>query len=401
MEVAERLSLFQDMVKCCHTLYFWTYTKDLVLLESNCPQEKTINFVFNLAGQQSLFLPYVNTHKKPRILSNDLGLMWIIAPQWQEESLDRIHVLGPFYIEDTSTNNLERHIMQYNLSASIRNEMNLFFRSLPVISLGRVFEYAIMLHFCIYGEQIQVSDLHYRHSPKTNGNDHYESVSNLHGTYEAEQEMLRMVREGDLNYRAHMSKLSMTGNLGKLSNGDPIRQIKNTVLVCITLFSRAAIEGGLSSEIALTLTDHYFQSVEACNSMTELGQISHTMQDDFVQRVHRCRTNTDLSAPVQTCMDYIALHLEDEITLSELAKLLGYSEYYLSKKFKKESGKTIKEYLRQKRLERAKFLLQTTQTSAQEIGYRLHFSSQSYFSDSFRKEYGLSPSQWREANRKN
>lgn len=208
--------------------------------------------------------------------------------------------------------------------------------------------------------------------------------------------MLRMVREGDLaNYQAHMAKMSVTGSLGKLSNGNPMRQMKNAVQVCITLFSRAAIEGGLAPEVSYTLTDHYFQSVEACTSISDLVEISHIMQQDFIQRVHRCRTGT-LSRPIHTCCDYISLHLEDDLSLSRLAQLTGYSEYYLGKKFKRETGQTPSEYIRRQRLQRAALLLRTTGKDVQDISEKLRFCSQSYFADSFRRFFGISPTEYRQ-----
>ena len=176
-----------------------------------------------------------------------------------------------------------------------------------------------------------------------------------------------------------------------------MRQLKNSLSICITLFSRAAIEGGLSPEIALTLSDHYFQSTEACTSISELMEVSHTLQANFIQRVHRCRQNSSISKPIITCMDYINLHLEDELSIEALAGMFGYSEYYLSKKFKKETGKSVKEFIRIQRLERAKMLLKNDHYTILEISERLKFCAPSYFSDAFRKEYGISPTEYRES----
>lgn len=255
-----------------------------------------------------------------------------------------------------------------------------------------------MLHYCITGERIGVSDMNYWDTVSTvSDRSAAKETPDIHGTYEAEQEMLRIVREGDWQrLKAHMNKMSTTGHLGRLSNDDSIRQMQNAVEVCTTLFSRAAIEGGLAPEVSYTITDHYFQQVEACQSIAELTDISLTMQEDFVKRVHRCRTEEGISKPVRTCLDYIDLHLEDELTLPMLARLSGYSDYYVSRRFKKEVGMTPKEYIRKKRLERAKFLLHATQADVQEISERLRFCSHSYFADAFRKEVGMSPTQWRE-----
>ena len=201
-----------------------------------------------------------------------------------------------------------------------------------------------------------------------------------------------MVREGDLNYQKHLSRLAISGTVGKLSD-NPDRHAKNAVLVCIILLSRAAIEGGLSPEIAMTLTDHYFQSVENCQNMQELQEIARTMQDDFVQRVHRAR-HSHLSGPVLEVCDYINLHIENSPSLGEIAEQLKYSKYYLSHKFEKEMGLSIGSYMMQRRLEKAANLLRSSSLTVKQVGEQLHFCSPSYFSKQFKAVYGVTPSEW-------
>lgn len=309
----------------------------------------------------------------------------------------RNHLHGNrFSIQYDLKKEIKAQLDQKQLSVSITRKFTVFLKELPVISINRIFEYAVMFYYCITGEKIAVSDLHYQIPEEKNSENQLENKnSEVHGTYEAEQEMLRMVRKGDLNYREHMSKISMTGRIGKLSNDGSIRQLKNTVLVCVILFSRAAIEGGLSPEISYTLTDNYFQSIESCSSISELMDISHTMQADFIERVHKCRQNKNYSAEIRACIEYIDFHLVEDINISVLARETGYADYYLSKKFKKETGLSIKDYIRDKRIERAKFLLAKTKESVQKIGEQLHFCSQSYFTETFHKEVGMTPTEYR------
>lgn len=161
--------------------------------------------------------------------------------------------MGPFFTSDYPLKDIKAQLDQKQFSVRITRKFIAFLKELPIISITRIFEYAVMFSYCITGEKISVSDLHYQSSVKKSFEHPLENKDlESHGTYEAEQEMLRMVREGDLNYKEHMSKISMTGRIGKLSNEDSVRQLKNTVLVCVILFSRAAIEGGLSPEIAYT-----------------------------------------------------------------------------------------------------------------------------------------------------
>ena len=396
MKLQEKLSFFQNMINCCHNLYFWSYDENQNLIYSTFPEEWQIHTAFFMGKQQDFLKSYGTADSKPIIIGNEYNLLWIAVPEKINDNFQHIHVMGPFFTSDYPVKEIKAHLDTLQLSISVTKKFCDFLKNLPIISLTRIFEYAIMFYYCITGEKITVSDIRYQESKETHSQEPMDgNETEFHGTYEAEQEMLRMVREGDLNYREHMDKMSMTGKTGKLSNGDSIRQLKNTVLVCVILFSRAAIEGGLSPETSLSLTDNYFQNIEACSSMSELMEISHTMQADFIGRVHKCRQNSRYSQEIRSCTEYIDYHLEEEITLSILSHATGYAEYYLSKKFKKETGLHIKDYIRNKRMERAKFLLDHTKETVQEIGSRLQFCSQSYFTETFHKETGMTPTEYR------
>ena len=79
-----------------------------------------------------------------------------------------------------------------------------------------------------------------------------------------------------------------------------------------------------------------------------------------------------------------------------MAKSVGYTEYYLTKKFRKETGLKVTDYLRNARLERACHLLKNTNKSIADIGEELQFSSHSHFAKAFTQKYGISPSLYRE-----
>ena len=79
-----------------------------------------------------------------------------------------------------------------------------------------------------------------------------------------------------------------------------------------------------------------------------------------------------------------------------IADRLNYTRYYLSRKFQKEMGISINDYIRNRKVEEAKLLLSSTSQSVLEISNILNFCSRSHFTDSFRKVTGLSPSRYRE-----
>jgi len=392
----EKIVLFREMISCCHMLILADYDPLLHRIGSSTDEETTANELFSLSRSGLPLESFLAADRTPVLFTNRVNMMWLCCPEGSEHELLCVHVLGPFFMDDYSSFVIDSGLSNAGASPTLRQSAAKLVRKLPILSWARVQEYALMLHYLITGEKIRQSALRFfgrgELSP-VNGKEI--PVTDTHGTYLAEQEMLRMVREGDLELVHHIDRMAVTGTIGQLAQaGDSLRQMKNTVLVCTTLFSRTAIEGGLSPETAYTLCDRYFQSVEQVKSLSELSTIASTMQRDFVERVHAVRTQK-LSKEIEAACSYIERHLEEELSIASLASYAGYMEYYFSKKFKRELGLTPAEYIRKKRLEKAALLLRSSDLDAQQIATRLQFCSQSYFTDCFRKEYGISPTKYR------
>lgn len=392
----EKIALFREMLSCCHKLLLTGYDPQLHRIGSSTDEENTANELFALSRKGLPMEDFIAADHTPVLFSNNFDMMWLCCPELEAEALTQIHVLGPFFLDDYSSFAVDAELTNSGASAALRQNAAKLVRKLPILSWSRVQEYAIMLHYLITGQKIRQSALRFLGGgAQSSVRTEEQVIADTHGTYQAEQEMLRMVREGDLELVHHIDRMSVTGTVGQLAEkGDPLRQLKNTLLVCITLFSRAAIEGGLSPETSYTLCDRYFQSIERINSLSELASIAYTMQRDFVERVHAVRTQK-LSKEMEAACSYIERHLEDALTISSLAAYAGYTEYYFSKKFKRETGMTPAEFIRKKRLEKAALLLRTSDLDVQQIAMRMQFCSQSYFTDSFRKEYGVSPTKYR------
>ena len=86
----------------------------------------------------------------------------------------------------------------------------------------------------------------------------------------------------------------------------------------------------------------------------------------------------------------------NEITLEDLARHCGYAEYDLSRKFAKETGMKISDYIYSVRIDAAKLLLLTTSREIQEISDLLRFGNRSHFDRVFRQHVGVSPAKFRE-----
>lgn len=96
-----------------------------------------------------------------------------------------------------------------------------------------------------------------------------------------------------------------------------------------------------------------------------------------------------------TVLNYIETKYKDG-SLAELAELLGYNVYWLSREIKKRTGKTYKELVQTKRMNQATYMLMSSQVSVAEIIRMVGYDNTSYFHRKFKERHGVSPKVFRE-----
>lgn len=98
---------------------------------------------------------------------------------------------------------------------------------------------------------------------------------------------------------------------------------------------------------------------------------------------------------VNSVMTYVNNHYKEELTLEEVASFAGFSRYYFSRSFKKQTGYSFKEYLCQKRVQVAMDLLIRTNRSMRDVALESGFGSVATFNRVFREKKGCTPTQYR------
>ncbi|MEW5959968.1 MAG: helix-turn-helix domain-containing protein, partial [Chloroflexota bacterium] len=102
-------------------------------------------------------------------------------------------------------------------------------------------------------------------------------------------------------------------------------------------------------------------------------------------------------AMILEAKDYIDGHFADpDLALNDVAGQVGLSPSHFSAVFSRETGETFKEYLTKTRIEKAKELLKMTGLKAFEIAYQVGYKDPHYFSVVFKRQTGLSPTEFRQ-----
>jgi AraC family transcriptional regulator len=98
---------------------------------------------------------------------------------------------------------------------------------------------------------------------------------------------------------------------------------------------------------------------------------------------------------IRAVLSYVEEHLKESISLAELAAAAGLSSFHFLRAFKQSLGVTPGQYVLDRRIERAKSLLRSSNLSIGEIGICVGFDHSSHFTRAFRRSVGTPPSMFR------
>ena len=103
---------------------------------------------------------------------------------------------------------------------------------------------------------------------------------------------------------------------------------------------------------------------------------------------------------VQTGIDYIEGRLDYDITLAEVAKAAGISQWHFQRIFKALTNETLKTYIRSRRLTNSLDKLLGTNTRIIDIALSAGFESQESFTRAFKKTFDITPNEYRKLGAK-
>lgn len=111
----------------------------------------------------------------------------------------------------------------------------------------------------------------------------------------------------------------------------------------------------------------------------------------FLQRVNQ---GGAYSEAIQKVTSYVSAHYQEKLTLASVAATVSFSAEYLSRMFVKETGMNFVTYLNNVRLQHAVAMLEHTDKRIYEIAESVGYTSVSYFSTVFKKNFGITPNEY-------
>lgn len=216
-----------------------------------------------------------------------------------------------------------------------------------------------------------------------------------HLEYEKEMSFYKAVQKGDIELVKKLMLPLKNEKLGSLSKNS-LQNLKYHLVVLISMLTRFSIEGGMNPESAYTLSDIYIQQVDLLSSEEETEKIHEKIIFDYTNRMAKIHKTLGLSKKVIKAMDYIYDNIQSKIRISDIAKKIDINPNYLCELFKKETGISINNFVKKKKIQAAEKLLIYEDFSVAELADIFGFASSSHFIETFKAETGLTPKAYKE-----
>ena len=212
--------------------------------------------------------------------------------------------------------------------------------------------------------------------------------------YAFENELMRAVSMGQ-THKAELVLANFSSFAFERRLADPVRNLKNYAIITNTLFRKAAEQGGVHPLYLNGISSEYAGKIEQITSAAAGYSLMSEMYRGYCRLVRRHATR-DYSPPVRRAIACIDGDLNGDLSLKALAAMQRINPSYLSTLFKKETGRTVTDYVNQRRVRYAIQLLTSTKLQIQTIAQHCGIPDVNYFTKVFKKYVGKTPGQFRQ-----
>lgn len=371
-------------------------TSYCTLFKKRLPPEDTCKKLHANASKTAINLG------EPYIFSCHAGLNHIVFPLINQNALFGSILAGPFLMDEPDSTLIEDIARHYPFTTSELLEMYDESKFLQIVSPEKVRYLSKMLYYMFSGlisdskQQLIINQNKLHQQSRINESIQMYKTSGIQPKstypYEKERLLITKLKTGD----SDEAKALLNDLLGYVffSEGSNLEVVKSRSLELCALLSRAAIEGGATSDLVLRVNNQLLTIIPTIRGMDELCYKLQEAIDAFTDCMfeHVPSKNTEL---IKKAIQYISKHFAEPLTLDLVSGQVHLNPAYFSTMFKQSTGSSFKEYLNMVRIEESKRLLSNTEYSLIDIAIATGFEEQSYFSKVFKKFTGLTPKQYR------
>lgn len=313
--------------------------------------------------------------------------------------------IGPFLVESVSTQLLLELSETYGISPHKHKYILEYYASLPILNEKSTL--LIMLNsFCelMWNKpSFAVKNISPKHNVSETPfsksmqnlvpNDTLVNKKAIERRYSFENEMIRAVSLGQTHVENRFSS-AFSIDVFEKRTSDSLRNAKNYAIIMNTLLRKAAEKGGVHPIDIDHTSSEFATKIEKATSVSKAVTLMTEMFRTYCRLVRK-HSIQKYSLVVQKAILIINADLSADLSPKVLAASQGISLGYLSAVFKKETGKTLSQYICERRMEYAEYLLTTTNLQVQTISLHCGIMDAQYFSKLFKKHFGVPPLQYK------
>lgn len=336
--------------------------------------------------------------------SFNCNYIFILLPESENE---KTFIAGPYIDRDFTQKMLVEAAIQYDIPASLRNQIEKYYTTVPVYtdkdiisslfnSLGETL-WGSMENFTVKTLSLVSADKTFpevveRLSQRID--DPLLAMRMLESRYEGERKLMQAVSQG-ITHKAEQMISNSSELMLEMRVEDPVRNMKNYTIVANVLLRKAAEQGGVHPFYIDGVSSDFAKKVEKIKTVQEGVDMMHDMIYKYCALVKN-HSMKNYSLLVQKVITIIDSDLTADLSLHRQAEMLNVNASYLSTLFKKETGMTLTEYVAKKRVDHAAFLLASTNMQIQNIAQHCGIFDVNYFTKIFKKNKGKTPKEYRE-----
>lgn len=167
--------------------------------------------------------------------------------------------------------------------------------------------------------------------------------------------------------------------------------IRMTFIHLINIANKAVRDSGCDPAFIFGETDNPYAPLEKLETIREVREWLLGIFVKLINGLERLCLNSEYNEVTKRAVEYIYKNYNRDIALGDIADFTGVNHSYLSRKFKKDCGKGVVEFLNAFRIEQAKTLMEQGGLKVKEIAGKVGFSNYNYFFKVFRDSEGMTP----------
>ncbi len=220
-----------------------------------------------------------------------------------------------------------------------------------------------------------------------------EKMQHLQERYLEENEVLSAVSKGDATKAfEHLWKMGSKDVVQRFATS--LRSQKNSLIIFNSLLRKAIERSGVHPYYIDEISTRFSNMIEMVMDEQEYFMMMKMLITEYSDYVLKYGGN-HYSPLVQKIVNVVNAEISRPISLNDIANKTNMNASYLSSLFKRETGMTLTNFINQQKMRHACEYLKGTQLSIAQVSERVGIEDVNYFSRVFKKQLGVSPSEYR------